>query len=244
MTEEYDKITAFHYAAYRPPLHSMILREHLPASAKYKMGLDVGCGAGHSSIALAKYCEQVIGIDPSREMLDKAITLSNVTYEHIEAGVFGFANDTFDIISLAGSLHYAKSQALLDEVVRSGQKDAKILVYDFEIQLEEFLDLLKVNKKTQRDTADEYDHQADFSGLRQDHIHLINQNKALLSLDITSKELAHLLCSVRANFRSMCSLVGQDNLHLKLDQRLQEVLCSKHTQIKAKTYLSIYKVVK
>ena len=65
MLKEYDQITAFHYAAYRPLLHSKILNEYFDENGKQNIGLDIGCGTGHSSVALAKYCHKVFGIDPS-----------------------------------------------------------------------------------------------------------------------------------------------------------------------------------
>ena len=43
MLEEYDRATARHYAAYRPPLRARILRR-----------LDVGHGVDHSHVILAR----------------------------------------------------------------------------------------------------------------------------------------------------------------------------------------------
>ena len=77
---EYDKITAFHYASYRPPLHSKILKRCL-VDRFYDSGLDIGCGTGQSSIALSDFCNRVVGIDSSSEMISKGNTpLKNLVY--------------------------------------------------------------------------------------------------------------------------------------------------------------------
>lgn len=61
MSEEYDEAIAYHYNAYRPPLHEVILSQVLGKDERFQNGLDIGCGTGYSAIALAKYCSQVYG---------------------------------------------------------------------------------------------------------------------------------------------------------------------------------------
>jgi len=80
MSDEYDRITAEHYAAYRPPLHQLILSKCLNENQNFASGLDVGCGTGFSTIALSSFCKKVIGIDPATEMLVRAIDADNVSY--------------------------------------------------------------------------------------------------------------------------------------------------------------------
>jgi ubiquinone/menaquinone biosynthesis C-methylase UbiE len=55
MRERYDQVTAGHYAAYRPALHSLILRRVFSDADSFDVGLDGGCGTGHSAIALAAH---------------------------------------------------------------------------------------------------------------------------------------------------------------------------------------------
>ena len=52
---------------YFPPVLSYFARE------KIETVVDVGCGMGHSSIALANFCNQIVGLDPSPVMLTKTI---------------------------------------------------------------------------------------------------------------------------------------------------------------------------
>ena len=60
----YDETIAIHYAAYRPPLHEIILKKSLNSAGNPRIGLDIGCGTSRSSQALKEYCHYVVGIDP------------------------------------------------------------------------------------------------------------------------------------------------------------------------------------
>jgi len=59
----YDAITASHYSAYRPPFHSIILERALRQNKKRQLGVDIGCGTGHSAQALTEYCNFVVGLE-------------------------------------------------------------------------------------------------------------------------------------------------------------------------------------
>ncbi|WP_324027541.1 hypothetical protein QSV08_06205 [Maribacter sp. BPC-D8] len=41
MAHEYDQTTAFHYASYRPSLHSQILKSYLHSDEYFEIGLDI-----------------------------------------------------------------------------------------------------------------------------------------------------------------------------------------------------------
>ena len=81
MSHNYSKSIAQHYAAYRPPLHEVILTSFLNAKNRFDKGLDIGCGNGYSSIALAKWCDQVYGIEVSQKMLETAKKHPKVHYQ-------------------------------------------------------------------------------------------------------------------------------------------------------------------
>ena len=105
---EYDSQIAFHYQAYRPPLHEKILFEALGHQG-FGWGLDIGSGTGRSAVALKKYCEFVLGIEPSSAMLQKCSESQNIEYRL--GGCEDIPEDKvqFDIVTLAGSLYYCKS---------------------------------------------------------------------------------------------------------------------------------------
>ena len=133
---EYDQQIASHYASYRPPLHQMILNEALGKNTSFQKGLDIGCGTGRSTTALLPYCKKIVGIDPSKEMLSNATPHPSISYNCFDGANLPFRENQFDLITFAGSLFYAKSQRLLNEVIRVSKLGTRVLVYDFEIKTE------------------------------------------------------------------------------------------------------------
>lgn len=238
MLEEYDQITAFHYAAFRPALHLKILKEHLKEDDKTSQGLDVGSGTGQSSIALSHFCNKVIGIEPSKEMLAKSIEHPNVEYLHYDGGKINLPNDSFDIIAFAGSLYYAKSQHLLDEVIRVGKNNSKVIIYDFDILLDSILEKLNVDITLR--PISHYDHQVDFSGLKLNNIKLENKIRKSVTLEIAIKNVGHLLLSSKDNFELLSNAFGDKNIYQRILEELNSNFKSKFVILKADTYATVY----
>ncbi len=242
MSKGYDQITAFHYSAYRPPLHSPILKEYFGVHGKHSLGLDIGSGTGHSSIALAIYCEKVIGIEPSEEMLSKSLPHPRVEYALYDQKHLDFDPNSFDIISFAGSLYYAKSQQLLHEIVRVSKHNSQVMVYDFELFLDDVLSMLNVDSTSKQKS--EYNHQEKFYGLNQEGIKIEKEIKRPLTVEMSISNLAHLLLSSKVNYYPLLEAFGYDNLYNKVAQKLYSVLKAEKTTIEAMTYLTIYEVIK
>lgn len=240
MSNDYDKITAEHYFSYRPPLHEIILKKCFGQKEQYALGLDIGCGTGHSSVALLKFCKHVIGIDPSSDMLENAIVNSAIEYQNYDGRELKFEKDSFDIVTFAGSLFYGKSQELLDEVVKVSKTQGLIVVYDFEILLDDILGQLHF--KSEGENA--YDHEADFSGLREDSITPFKKGKEKEQVYATPGNLAHLLLSVKAQYVFFKKLFGHHNPYRELTDHLNELSDSKVFTIDANLYYKTYQVSK
>jgi len=237
MLKEYDQITAFHYSAFRPSLHLEILKECLE-EGEHGLGLDVGCGTGQSAIALTNFCKKVIGIEPSKEMLEKSIKHPRIEYKHHNSNCFNFPKNHIDIITFAGSLYYAKSQQLLDEVLRVSKETSKIIIYDFELLLGTILEKLNLDRTSKQKSN--YDHQVNFSGLNQNKLKIEGEFKKSLSLEISIKNISHLLMSSKDNYSVLSESLGIENLHNKISQKLHLILKSESTLVEAKTYSIVY----
>lgn len=240
MTNEYDESTAHHYRAFRPLLHSQILRKCYSKDEKYAKGLDIGSGTGHSSLALTHFCHEVIGIEPSLAMRQMGLHHPNVIYRDYTNGRLDFIDNMFEIITLAGSLYYAKSQGLLNELVRVGQNKTTILVYDFEILLDEVL--AKVKIKIPQDNL--YNHQEDFSGLVNEGLVALGAGTNKMEVYMSVSNLAHLLLSVKAIYLSLVDSHKKTDLHGKLMELLYPISNQGSFTLKAKTYHRMYRIVK
>ena len=106
MTEQYDEAVAAHYAAYRPPLHQLILQRSGIGTEQFSVGLDVGCGTGRSSAALVDFCEHVYAMDPSQSMIDAAVPHQAITYIKGSGERMPIVDQSIDIVTFAQSLQH------------------------------------------------------------------------------------------------------------------------------------------
>lgn len=191
MTEQYDATAALHYAAYRPPLHSLILQRLIQPSERFRLGLDVGCGTGYSSVALAAFCDRVTGIDSSPAMLAKAQPHPNVTYCEGSGRTLDAVSDaSIDVVSFAGSLVYTKSSSLEAALRRVSTRAGIVLIYDFEIQLDPLMHALGVSLPHPEHP---YDHSlgiAEWTDWQ-----AVLRSRERVPLNVTASEATHLLLS-------------------------------------------------
>ena len=237
MSTEFDPITAKHYAAYRPSLHLPILKKVL-GNAHFTLGLDVGCGTGQSALALTRFCDKVIAIDPSGSMLQNAMPHDQIEYQHCNGQDLEFAANTIDIITFAGSFYYAKTQHLLNEILRVTKSAGQIIIYDFEILLHETLNQLGVTPPTKQ--ALDYDYEVDFSDLDIQNLHLKNKVKAQLAFGINSVNLGHLLLADSDHYTLLTGKFGETKVYAKLLAQLENLVEEADHQINAHIFYTLY----
>jgi ubiquinone/menaquinone biosynthesis C-methylase UbiE len=111
----------------------LVTREVSPAGA----ALDVGCGAGHLSFALAPVLERVVALDPSRGMLgivaEAALHRGLRRIETREGGAesLPFEDATFDVVATRFSAHHWRFlEAGLTEMYRVLKARGHLLVID------------------------------------------------------------------------------------------------------------------
>jgi len=99
--------------------------------------IDLGCGAGHTSYALAPHAKQVIAYDLSKNMLDivnntkDKLKLRNIFTEQGDIDVLNFKNDTFDrAVSRIAAHHFPNLPGFLNELGRVLKKGGLFLLVD------------------------------------------------------------------------------------------------------------------
>jgi len=235
MSEKYNKIVANHYSAYRPPLHEIILKKVLSENEKFECGLDIGCGTGYSAIALTNYCSHVIGVEPSKSMLDKSIPNKKITY------LQGFGNclppsiQSANIVTFAGSLFYTKSSELTKELKRVCSDNALIVVYDFMVLFEEILGFFDIKRKK---TDSDYNHEENFND--NTSFNKISSHKEQISLTVTAEDLAHVLL---ANSNILDLFMDKYNITDPFFMLVKELEATKkQLDLKVNIYYSKYKI--
>jgi ubiquinone/menaquinone biosynthesis C-methylase UbiE len=95
--------------------------------------LEVGCGEGTRSIAIAKRCKNLVAIDPDPGLIKKAKAenpFENITYQVDSAEKISFDNEKCDVVIFTLSLHHVpidKMKTAIDEAVRVVRKDGYIV---------------------------------------------------------------------------------------------------------------------
>jgi SAM-dependent methyltransferase len=115
------------YARFRPPVHRKILELALGPGTAFQRALDVGCGAGVSTHALAGFADFAVGMEPVASMLP-----GNPGYFAGAAEAIPVHAGSIDLITAAGSLNYADLDLFFLEAARVLRADGRLLVYDFE----------------------------------------------------------------------------------------------------------------
>ncbi len=239
-SEAYNAQTAYHYEAYRPPLHSLILKKSL-LKKEFENGLDIGCGTGKSTIALKQFCKKTVGMDPSTAMLEKTAPQEGISYEYFDGLSLNKRKNSFDIITLAGSWWYGKSQQLLQEIFNVGTSDAFVLLYDFEILFNSIYHKLRLEQPAQ---INDYDHFVDFTGLNTEGFRLVSKVSDKIRLNVTAEELAHLICSENGIFRELQQKYGTSRPFKKLVHELQENASENGIRLLVNTFSTSYKIIK
>ncbi len=121
------------YAYDRPPVHQAVvkaMRQHLPP--RFTRALDVGCGAGLSTAALAPLTDCAYGIEPIANMLKhRRVVTEQAHFVIAKAEYLPFADGSFDLLTAAGSLNYADHELFFPEAARVLTDKGVLVIYDF-----------------------------------------------------------------------------------------------------------------
>ncbi len=120
------------YAAHRPrgqarvlALMKSVIDEALPVAR----ALDVGCGTGHSTVALLPYAKDIVGLDPSASMLIEAPRHPQIEYRRGYAEALPFRGADFDLLTASSAYHWFDHERFLGEVARVLRPGGWLVLY-------------------------------------------------------------------------------------------------------------------
>ena len=127
-----SQAAAERYARVRPQYHPLAVRWICEAAGVEHLGrvLDVGCGTGHSTVALAAAAQSVLGVDASSAMLALAPRGENVSYLQCPAEAMDFAPESFDLVVAASAMHWLKPKAFLERVRKILAPGGHLAIYN------------------------------------------------------------------------------------------------------------------
>ncbi len=128
------------YARGRPFFHPVVMRivrERLGLAAPVERALDVGCGTGLSSLALAEVAEHVVGIDVSPQMVAAAAGHARIGHAVASAESIPLRADAFDLVTVSQVIHWLDRARFLAEARRVMRPGGALAAYDNYLALDE-----------------------------------------------------------------------------------------------------------
>ncbi|MEM6676632.1 MAG: class I SAM-dependent methyltransferase [Pseudomonadota bacterium] len=211
---DYGSIAARHYAAFRPPLHRGIVAEAL-GDQRFALGLDIGCGAGASTVALTGFCDAVIGTDPSAAMLAQAIEHPDIAYRQGSATQLPADAQAVDLVSAAGVLPYVDRPAFLEELRRVCRAGAQLLIYDFRVDTAVLKACLP---PVGEGGGSQYDHS--LSLIDEPGFETLATGNRRTTFAVTATEAAHLLLSNECRGSALADAIGVSDPFAWVEERL------------------------
>ena len=119
------------YARYRPT-YPKELYEYILSFVKEKnIAWDCATGNGQAAVVLADYFKKVIATDISAAQIEKAKRKENIEYSVCAAESTPFADNIFDLVTVAQAYHWIKWNEFKKEVTRVCKPNAVIAVWTY-----------------------------------------------------------------------------------------------------------------
>ena len=102
-------------------------------SPNRKLAIDLACGSGHSTVPIAKYFQEVIGVDICRSQIECAPKdVPNIRYKVGPAECLEFVeDDSVDLVLTVAALHWLEVPRVYDEVKRVLRKGGVFCACDY-----------------------------------------------------------------------------------------------------------------
>lgn len=124
------------YAQYRPTYPEALFAYILSFVKEKKVAWDCATGNGQAAVRLAQYVERVEATDISEAQLLNSVQKENIHYQLSPAETTPFADDTFDLITIATAYHWLDWAAFFQEATRVGKPDCVVAAWStYTIQL-------------------------------------------------------------------------------------------------------------
>lgn len=127
------KSVAERYAKYRPYFHPLVIEKiktYLQLQRPVRFAVDVGCGSGHSAVALKEIASLVAGLDISAEMLAYAERTSGVHYIQAAAEKLAIKSNSADLLTSSMAYHWFKPEQFFAEVRRILKDRAFLIIFN------------------------------------------------------------------------------------------------------------------
>jgi SAM-dependent methyltransferase len=117
------------YARYRPSYPAELIEYILGFVKEKNTAWDCATGNGQAAVLLAGYFEKVFASDLSAKQIQLATPLSKIVYTVCSAEQTPYADDSFDLITVAQAYHWLNFDVFAKEAARVSKPGAVIAVW-------------------------------------------------------------------------------------------------------------------
>ena len=121
------------YAQFRPGYPQELFDYILNFVEERKYAWDCATGNGQAAAVLADYFKKVEASDISEAQIRNAIKKQNITYRVCPAEETPFANNSFDLITVAQAYHWLNWQRFHDEAIRVGKQNCIVAIWTYNL---------------------------------------------------------------------------------------------------------------
>lgn len=121
------------YAKYRPSYPAGLVDYILSFVGERKTAWDCATGNGQAAVLVAPYFDRVEATDSSAKQLEQAAPAAHIHYSVSLAEQTAFADNTFDLVTVAQAYHWFRFDAFEQELRRVAKPGAVIAVWGYHI---------------------------------------------------------------------------------------------------------------
>ena len=133
MAKDLFSIQAADYARYRPTYPSELIDYIIGFVPEKNLAWDCATGNGQAAVLLSPYFRQIIATDSSEKQLLQAVPAENITYLPGKAEQTNFADNSFDLITIAQAYHWFQFSDFAREAKRIAKPGGIIAVWGYNI---------------------------------------------------------------------------------------------------------------
>ncbi|HET9555155.1 MAG TPA: class I SAM-dependent methyltransferase [Anaeromyxobacteraceae bacterium] len=119
------------YQAFRPGYPPALFEWLAGVTPGRDLAVDLGCGTGQASVALAEHFREVVGLDPSAEQIAHAEPHERVSYRVAPAEATGLPDACADLVVAAQALHWFDQARLHRELARLARPGAVFAAFTY-----------------------------------------------------------------------------------------------------------------
>jgi SAM-dependent methyltransferase len=144
------------YAQFRPAYPKELFEYVFQFVEERKTAWDCATGNGQAATVLASFFEKVQATDISEAQISNAVKKPNIEYHVCSAEVTPFANNSFDLITVAQAYHWLNWKKFHDEATRVGKQNAVVAIWTYNLLVSDDENVNNIIKHFYRDITGAY----------------------------------------------------------------------------------------